>query len=84
MQALSELTAHHAEFFIFCFALLGLIVGSFLNVAIYRLPIMLEREWQLAIENAEGNEIDVLAEKLKQSGKVRADIAEKLLAEIRK
>jgi leader peptidase (prepilin peptidase)/N-methyltransferase len=26
--------------------LLGLIVGSFLNVVIYRLPIMLEREWQ--------------------------------------
>jgi leader peptidase (prepilin peptidase)/N-methyltransferase len=25
--------------------LLGLIVGSFLNVVIYRLPIMLEREW---------------------------------------
>src|SRR5450432_138079 len=26
--------------------LLGLILGSFLNVVIYRLPIMLEREWQ--------------------------------------
>jgi leader peptidase (prepilin peptidase) / N-methyltransferase len=26
--------------------LLGLIVGSFLNVVIYRLPIMLDREWQ--------------------------------------
>ena len=26
--------------------LLGLIIGSFLNVVIYRLPIMLEREWQ--------------------------------------
>jgi leader peptidase (prepilin peptidase)/N-methyltransferase len=26
--------------------LLGLIVGSFLNVVIYRLPIMLEREWK--------------------------------------
>jgi leader peptidase (prepilin peptidase)/N-methyltransferase len=25
---------------------LGLVVGSFLNVVIYRLPIMLEREWQ--------------------------------------
>ena len=24
----------------------GLIVGSFLNVVIYRLPIMMEREWQ--------------------------------------
>ncbi|WP_117233710.1 prepilin peptidase [Vibrio maerlii] len=27
--------------------LLGLIVGSFLNVVIYRLPKMMEREWQL-------------------------------------
>ena len=27
-------------------ALLGLIVGSFLNVVIYRLPIMLERDWR--------------------------------------
>jgi leader peptidase (prepilin peptidase)/N-methyltransferase len=26
--------------------LLGLVVGSFLNVVIYRMPIMLEREWQ--------------------------------------
>jgi leader peptidase (prepilin peptidase) / N-methyltransferase len=26
--------------------ILGLVVGSFLNVVIYRLPIMLEREWQ--------------------------------------
>jgi leader peptidase (prepilin peptidase)/N-methyltransferase len=26
--------------------LLGLVVGSFLNVVIYRLPVMLEREWQ--------------------------------------
>src|ERR1700721_1035824 len=25
---------------------LGLVIGSFLNVIIYRLPIMLEREWQ--------------------------------------
>jgi leader peptidase (prepilin peptidase)/N-methyltransferase len=27
-------------------ALLGLIVGSFLNVVIYRLPLMLERQWR--------------------------------------
>ena len=30
----------------FCFALLlGLIIGSFLNVVIYRLPIMMQRDW---------------------------------------
>ena len=27
-------------------AILGLLVGSFLNVVIYRLPKMLERDWQ--------------------------------------
>ena len=31
--------------FIMVTGLLGLIVGSFLNVVIYRLPVMLEREW---------------------------------------
>jgi leader peptidase (prepilin peptidase)/N-methyltransferase len=32
-------------FSVFC-GLLGLIVGSFLNVVIHRLPLMMEREWQ--------------------------------------
>lgn len=32
-------------FAVFCFALLGLMVGSFLNVVIHRLPRMMEREW---------------------------------------
>jgi leader peptidase (prepilin peptidase)/N-methyltransferase len=35
---------------------LGLVVGSFLNVVIYRLPIILEREWK-----AQANEILALA-----------------------
>ncbi len=39
----------------------------------------------LAVQvGAKGKEIDVVAEKLKQSGKVRADKAEEILAEIRK
>ncbi|MGK0343125.1 MAG: leader peptidase (prepilin peptidase)/N-methyltransferase, partial [Candidatus Azotimanducaceae bacterium] len=25
---------------------LGLLIGSFLNVVIFRLPVMLERDWQ--------------------------------------
>ena len=33
--------------FVVVAACLGLIVGSFLNVVIHRLPIMLEREWQV-------------------------------------
>ena len=30
--------------------ILGLLIGSFLNVVIYRLPIMMEREWRLQAE----------------------------------
>jgi leader peptidase (prepilin peptidase)/N-methyltransferase len=37
---------HSPGFFVSFCALIGLIVGSFLNVVIYRLPRMLEREWQ--------------------------------------
>ncbi|SDU19929.1 prepilin peptidase [Halopseudomonas salegens] len=37
--------ASHALAFILLTGLLGLIVGSFLNVVIHRLPRMLEREW---------------------------------------
>ncbi|MDX1443608.1 MAG: A24 family peptidase [Gammaproteobacteria bacterium] len=33
-------------FWITACTLLGLLVGSFLNVVIYRLPVILEREWQ--------------------------------------
>ncbi|QZA81000.1 prepilin peptidase [Deefgea piscis] len=32
--------------FIFCIAVLGLLVGSFLNVVIHRLPLMMEREFK--------------------------------------
>ncbi|WP_198266324.1 prepilin peptidase [sulfur-oxidizing endosymbiont of Gigantopelta aegis] len=34
------------EFFLFSVFLLSLLVGSFLNVVIYRIPIMLKREWK--------------------------------------
>lgn len=36
--------------------LLGLCVGSFLNVVIHRLPLMEEREWQDAVAEMEGRE----------------------------
>ncbi len=45
-------------FFIFC-GLLGLIVGSFLNVVIHRLPVMMEREWQSQCAELRGEEIPV-------------------------
>ena len=37
---------HSPAFFVSFCTLIGLIVGSFLNVVIYRLPRMLEREWR--------------------------------------
>jgi leader peptidase (prepilin peptidase)/N-methyltransferase len=41
-----ELLAQSPAVFIAGALLVGLVVGSFLNVVIYRLPIMLERQWQ--------------------------------------
>jgi leader peptidase (prepilin peptidase) / N-methyltransferase len=35
--------------------LLGLLVGSFLNVVIYRLPLMMQREWQQQCDELAGN-----------------------------
>jgi leader peptidase (prepilin peptidase)/N-methyltransferase len=41
-----DLLASNSMFFVGVVALFSLLVGSFLNVVIYRLPIMLEREWR--------------------------------------
>ncbi|KAB2931642.1 MAG: prepilin peptidase, partial [Candidatus Contendobacter sp.] len=41
-----ELLASSPVSFVVLAVLLGLIVGSFLNVVIYRLPLMMEREWR--------------------------------------
>ena len=41
-----ELLADSPTLFIVLAVLLGLIVGSFLNVVVYRLPLMMEREWR--------------------------------------
>ncbi len=43
---LIDYLASHALAFVLSTALLGLLVGSFLNVVIYRLPIMMQREWR--------------------------------------
>lgn len=42
--------------FAFCAALLGLCVGSFLNVVIHRLPKMMERQWQAECAELSGQE----------------------------
>ena len=43
---LIELLSSNSSYFAVTAALFGLFIGSFLNVVIYRLPIMLERSWK--------------------------------------
>ena len=45
-MTLLDYMASHVLAFVLVAALLGLIVGSFLNVVIHRLPKMMERDWQ--------------------------------------
>lgn len=52
MIATLNAIAENQSLLIISCSILGLIVGSFLNVVIYRLPIMLEREWQREITAA--------------------------------
>jgi leader peptidase (prepilin peptidase)/N-methyltransferase len=47
LNDLASLYTAHLVLFVGSVFVLGLVVGSFLNVVIYRLPIMLQREWQL-------------------------------------
>ncbi|MEO8061530.1 MAG: A24 family peptidase [Pseudomonadota bacterium] len=49
MELLNVLAAHPA-FFIGCCAAMGLLVGSFLNVVIYRVPIMMDNELRAECE----------------------------------
>ncbi len=41
--------------------LLGLLIGSFLNVVIYRLPVMLEAQWQAECAELHGKELPATA-----------------------
>jgi leader peptidase (prepilin peptidase)/N-methyltransferase len=52
LNDLSALYSGHIALFAGSIFVLGLVVGSFLNVVIYRLPIILEREWR-----AQANEL---------------------------
>src|SRR5690554_1794294 len=40
-----EILASNPLAFVFCALVIGLLVGSFLNVVIHRLPIMMQRDW---------------------------------------
>jgi leader peptidase (prepilin peptidase)/N-methyltransferase len=41
-----DFLASHVLAFVLCTLLIGMLVGSFLNVLIYRLPKMMQREWR--------------------------------------
>lgn len=51
-----------AEFVVVAAVVLGLLVGSFLNVVIYRLPIMMERQWAAEIAEAQAQAQGAAAE----------------------
>jgi leader peptidase (prepilin peptidase)/N-methyltransferase len=46
---------NHPTIFLVSISLLGLAVGSFLNVVIYRLPRMMENHWRLQCAELQGN-----------------------------
>ncbi|MCO2679480.1 prepilin peptidase, partial [Pseudomonas aeruginosa] len=45
-MTLLDYLASHPLAFVLCAILLGLLVGSFLNVVVHRLPKMMERNWK--------------------------------------
>lgn len=51
-----SLIVENPPFFYSLAALLGLLVGSFLNVLVHRLPVMLERQWQQEAQEVLGLE----------------------------
>ncbi len=55
-MALLEVLQHNAIVFYGVVAFLSLIVGSFLNVVIYRLPVMMENEWREALQEMDESE----------------------------
>ncbi len=61
-MVLLDALAASPTFFIIAVLVLGLLVGSFLNVVIYRVPVMLEHEWRAqCAELAQGTEGAVAA-----------------------
>lgn len=54
-MAIIDLLASNSTFYLICTGLVSLAVGSFLNVVIHRLPIMMEREWQKHCAELSGN-----------------------------
>lgn len=66
LDPLLNLLETNSALFISTFAVLGLVVGSFLNVVIYRLPVMMHRSWEtqcqelLELEEAPRERFDLI------------------------
>jgi leader peptidase (prepilin peptidase) / N-methyltransferase len=60
MTAFIELLQSSLPFFIVLSGIVGLMVGSFLNVVIHRLPKMLEREWHAQCAELNEQQADIL------------------------
>lgn len=58
LAPIAEVFGSHPAAFPAVAALLGLLVGSFLNVVIHRLPIMLERRWRAQCREPRGEPAD--------------------------
>jgi len=58
-MVLIEFLQSSSPAFITLVTILGLLVGSFLNVVIHRLPLMMEREWQCQCDELAGKEPEV-------------------------
>jgi leader peptidase (prepilin peptidase)/N-methyltransferase len=57
-----ELLASSPGWFVGTCLVLGLLVGSFLNVVIYRLPVILDRQWRLECAELHNTQIPVATE----------------------
>jgi leader peptidase (prepilin peptidase)/N-methyltransferase len=60
MQASFELMADSPAFFMGFVFIISLMVGSFLNVVIYRLPVMMERTWKADIAEYTASQIQAV------------------------
>ena len=58
MSTLADFLVAQTWAFVLAATLLGLVVGSFLNVVIHRLPLMMEREWRAQCRELSGETVE--------------------------
>lgn len=60
MMAIIEILQASPVLFTVFVTILGLLIGSFLNVVIYRLPVMMQQEWQQQCDELNGKETEAI------------------------